>query len=119
MPLIFGLSTVAVVLIVRTYAVWKRDKRVGIGLALLFILCQTAMGIITERWIAEISCGYCVDSLFFLPSTSVPASAKPFPLAIQNPYPEIFQGCTYGSGTRLVFATWVITAIEEGGTLMT
>jgi len=44
-------SPVVAVLVVRTYAVWKRDKRVGAGLALLFILCQISMGIITERWI--------------------------------------------------------------------
>jgi len=117
MPLSFCLSTVTVVLIVRTYAVWNRDKRVGIGLALLFILCQTPMGIISEKWIGAAHRGYCVDSSFFLCSTSVPPSAKPFPLAIQNPYPEIFRGCFYGDGTRLIFVNWVIIVIEEGGTL--
>jgi len=69
MPLNSNLSAVAVVLIVRTYAVWKRDKRVGIGLGLLFILCQTASGVIVQKWVAGIHCEYHVDYLFFLHST--------------------------------------------------
>jgi len=113
----FKLSVMAVVLIVRTYAVWKRDKRVGIGLALLFILCQTAVGIITQKWLAAVHCGYCVDSLFFPHSTPAPASAKPYPLARQNPYPEILLGCYYDSGTRLMYLHWVVLTVEEAGTL--
>ena len=65
MPLIFDSSAVAVVFIVRTYAVWKRDRRVGIGLALLFILCQTAMGVIMEMWITTAHGGYCIDYLSY------------------------------------------------------
>ena len=55
---------VPAVLMVRTYAVWKRDNRVGIGLALLFVLCQTAMGVIMEKWVSVANREYCVDSLF-------------------------------------------------------
>jgi len=66
MPLNSNLSTVAVILIVRTYAVWKRDKRVGIGLALLFVLCQTAVGVITQKWVAAVHCGYRVLSPLYV-----------------------------------------------------
>jgi len=46
-------------------------------------------------------------------------SAKPFLPVIENPYPEIIRGCISDSGTKLVFATWVIITIEEGGTSRT
>ena len=52
-------------------------------------------------------------------STFVPASAKIFLPAIWNPYPEIYRGCAYGGGTKVIFANWVVLTIEEGGTLRT
>jgi len=75
------------------------------------------MGIITQKWLAAVHCGYCVDSLFFPHSTSVPVSANPFPLARRNPHPEILRGCYCDNGTRLIYLHWVGLAIEEGGTL--
>jgi len=117
-PSVIHLSVVAVVLIVRTYAVWNRDKRIGIGLALLFILCQTATGIITGKWIGAANCGCCVASLLFsIMCLRLRVLAELFLLAVWNPYPEVYLGCIYNRGTRLVFANWVILSIEEGGTL--
>ena len=51
---------------VRTYAIWKRDKRVGIGLASLFILCQIPMAIIMENFIQATHREYYVDSMFYV-----------------------------------------------------
>ena len=45
-----------VILAVRTYAVWKKDKRVGIGLALLLGLYQIPDGIILHRFIEGFDC---------------------------------------------------------------
>lgn len=59
------LSVTPVVLAVRTYAVWNKDKRVGIGLALLLGLCQIPNGIIIEKFMQEIDrecrLGFCRD----------------------------------------------------------
>lgn len=62
-----------VVLVIRTYAVWNKDKRVGIGLALLLIACQIPNTIFVERFIEEIHCKY---SSSFSCSESVPPDAK-------------------------------------------
>ena len=57
----------AVILAVRTYAVWNKDKRVGIGLALLLVLLQVPNGIIAERFLNGIDCRCCFDPpLFFV-----------------------------------------------------
>lgn len=53
-----------VVLAVRTYAVWNKDKRVGIGLVLLLGLCQIPNAMIAERFIRGIERGYRLDSSF-------------------------------------------------------
>ena len=68
----------AVVLAVRTYAVWKKDKRVGIGLALLIGLYQIPNVIVVKKFIQGIGCEYHVDSSFLFHSTSLPASTKSF-----------------------------------------
>ena len=62
---------------------------------------------------------YSVDRLLLSHSTSVPTSAEPSLPAIQNPYPEIHQGCIWDGASRLVFVDWVIFTIGEGGTLST
>ena len=111
---------VPAVLMVRTYAVWNRDKRVGIGLALLFILCQTAAAVTMEVWAEGAHRGLLCPFIHLLfRSTPVPASAKPFLLVIQNPYPEITGGCFADKFTNLIFSTWIVITIEEGGTLRT
>jgi len=50
---------------VRTYAVWNRDKRVGIGLALLFMVCQTAAAVNMEKWVETTHGGYFIHSFIF------------------------------------------------------
>ena len=75
---LIGSFTVAVVLAVRTYAVWKSDKRVGIGLALLLGLSQIPDMILLKRFIQGIGCEYPVDPLPPPRSTSPHASTKPF-----------------------------------------
>lgn len=109
----------AAVLIIRTYAVWKQDKRVGIGLAFLFIPCQVATGVLTAKWIGTVTCVYHVDFSCFFRSMPVLGSVKSFLLVLHNPYPEIIRGCAYGGGSRIVFAGWVILTVEEGGMLNT
>ena len=47
-----------VVLAVRTYAVWERDKRVGIGLALLLGLYQIPYVITLNKYIQGLGCEY-------------------------------------------------------------
>jgi len=86
---IVGMDLAEIVLAVRTYAVWNKDKRVGIGLALLLGLCQIPNGIIAERFIQVID---------FIP----------------NPYPEIYRGCVALSATKLIFVSWVVFAMMEG-----
>ena len=61
-------SITIAVLIVRTYAVWNKDKRVGIGLALLLGLCQIPSAIVEKRFIEMIQCGHCLDSSFIFRS---------------------------------------------------
>jgi hypothetical protein len=60
--------TMIVVLAVRTYAVWNKDKRVGIGLALLLGFCQIPNAVIADRFIHGIEREYRLDfsSLFFI-----------------------------------------------------
>jgi len=53
-----------VILAIRTYAVWNKDKRVGIGLALLWVAVQIPNGILAEKFLDEIDCEYCFDSSF-------------------------------------------------------
>jgi len=111
---------VIVVLAIRTYAVWNKDKRVGIGLALLLGACQIPNAIIAERFIKGIERGYRFDSSFFFPrSAYMPASAKTALLVVQNPYPEIYRGCMATRATRLIFVNWVVFIVMEGGTLHT
>ena len=109
---------VVVVLAVRTYAVWKRDKRVGIGLALLLGLSQIPDMILLNRFIQGIGCEYFVHPLFFSVLRCLRA-LNPSVLVAQNPYPEIFRGCFFTKATRLAFAIWVTITIVEGGTLST
>jgi len=78
---------------VRTYAVWNKDKRVGIGLALLLGLCQIPNGIIIERFMQEID-------------------------LIQNPYPEIYRGCVAIRATKITYVNWVIFTIMDGVVLV-
>ena len=47
-----------VVLAVRTYAVWKKDKRVGIGLALLLVVYQIPNTITLYKYIQGLGCEY-------------------------------------------------------------
>ena len=63
-----------VVLAVRTYAVWGKDKRVGIGLALLLGLYQIPNAIILNRFVQGSGCEYCVGSLLPFHFASVPAN---------------------------------------------
>ena len=102
----------AVILAVRTYAVWIRDKRVGIGLALLSGFFQIPYVIILYRFIQGVVCE-CLRSTF------VAARVRPLPLDTQNPYPEIYRGCAYDTATRVIYVNWVILTIVEGGTLST
>ena len=108
-----------VVLAVRTYAVWNKDKRVGIGLALLLGLCQIPNGIIAERFIQGLDCGYYFDFFPFLCAAFMLADAKSPLLVIPNPYPEIYRGCVALGGTNLIFVNWAVFAVVEGGTLTT
>lgn len=62
----YDLTAAIVVLAVRTYAIWNRDRRVGIGLALLLGLCQVPHAIVLKRFIQTFECEYCIDSSFFL-----------------------------------------------------
>lgn len=67
------LSTVAVILAIRTYAVWNRDKRVGFGIALLLAACQIPNGIFAERFLRSIDCMYCLN---FHPFLAQPGRTK-------------------------------------------
>jgi hypothetical protein len=64
-----------VVLAVRTYAVWNKDKRVGIGLALLLVVCLIPGGVIVKKFLTTIHCRYRFDYSFSWPAF-VPADAK-------------------------------------------
>jgi len=86
---LIGFDLAEIVLAVRTYAVWKRDKRVGIGLALLVGLYQIPNVIVLDDFIR--GAGY-----------------------VQNPYPEIYRGCAYTQARRILFANWIIFTIGEG-----
>jgi len=90
---LIGLDLAEVVLAVRTYAVWERDKRVGIGLALLLALYQIPDVIILNK---------------FIQGTSY----------TRNPYPELHRGCVYNKANRLVYANWLIITIVEGVVLV-
>lgn len=79
---------VTVVLVIRTYAVWNKDKRVGIGLALLLIACQIPNTIFVERFIEEIHCKY---SSSFSCSEPVPPDAKAPLLSHRESIPEYLQ----------------------------
>ena len=46
-------------------------------------------------------------------------NVQPFLLVVRNPYPEIYKGCDFDKGTRLIFVDWVIIAVVEAGTLNT
>jgi len=107
--------TLSVVLAVRTYAVWKRNKRVGIGLALLLGLYQIPNAIIWNKFVQGVECEYRVDSLFLFRSTSLSMGVKSFPPDTSNPYPELYKGCVYNEATRLIFVNWVIITVVEGG----
>jgi len=86
---VIGMDLTEVVLAVRTYAVWNKDKRVGIGLALLLGLCQIPNAIIADRFIQGID-------------------------LIQNPYPDIYRGCAAVRATKLIFVNWVVFITMEG-----
>jgi len=60
-----------------------------------------------------------VGTAFILcfPVLRLPASGNLFLPAIKNPYPEVLRGCVFDSGTRLVYVSWVIITVEEGGKL--
>jgi len=90
---LIGLDLAEVVLAVRTYAVWERDKRVGIGLALLLALYQIPDAIVLNKFIR--GTGY-----------------------TENPHPELHGGCVYNKSTRLVYANWLIITIVEGVVLV-
>jgi len=88
-----GVDLAEVVLAVRTYAVWNRDKRVGIGLALLLGLSQIPDGIILYQFIQGVD-------------------------YTQNPYPELYSGCAFSKATRLVYVNWLIVTVREGVVLV-
>jgi len=75
-----------------------------------------------EKWVGAASGGYLilrfVFCLFFR-FTAAPASAELFLSVKENPHPEIFRGCIFEGGTRLIYVGWVILTVEEGGTLGT
>jgi len=84
-----GVDVTEIIIFIRTYAVWNKDKRVGIGLALLWMAVQIPTGILAERFL---------DSLDF----------------IQNPYPDIFRGCLALSATKVIYSSWVMFILMEG-----
>jgi len=92
------------------YVVWRRDKRVGIGLALLFGLYQIHNAIVLDSFIRAADCKYCV---YFV---SLPASVDPLKY-VQNPLPEVYRGCAVIKANRNLYANWIIFTIGEGGTL--
>jgi hypothetical protein len=108
-----------VILAIRTYAVWNKDKRVGIGLGLLLAIIQIPNGILAEQFLDVIDCAYCFNSSLFLCSAFVPAGSKTSLLVIDNPYPDIFRGCLALTATKLIFVNWVLFTVMEGGTSST
>lgn len=97
-----------VILAIRTYAVWNKDKRVGIGLALLWAIIQIPNGIVAEQFLDVIDCAHRFDSSLRV--------LKTFHLVIHNPYPDIFRGCLALSATKLIFVNWVLFTVMEGCT---
>jgi len=89
---IIGMDFTEIILAIRTYAVWNKDRRVGIGLALLLGLCQIPNGIIVEKFVRNID-------------------------FIKNPFPEIYRGCAALSATKLIFVSWVLFIVIEGAVL--
>ncbi|KAF9785187.1 hypothetical protein BJ322DRAFT_815113 [Thelephora terrestris] len=90
---ILGMDLTEIVLAIRTYAVWNKDKRVGFGLALLLIACQIPNTIFVERFIEVIN-------------------------FIDNPFPETYRGCLAVSGTNIIYVNWVLFIILEGVVLV-
>jgi len=88
-----GMNMAEVILFIRTYAVWNKDKRVGIGLAGLWVVCQVPSVVIAERFLA---------SLNFIP----------------NPLPGIVQGCVTPVASKLVSLDWVVFSVMEGVVLV-
>jgi len=87
-----GVDVTEIILVIRTYAVWNKDKRVGIGLALLLASVQIPNGILAEKFLDEI--GY-----------------------IRNPYPELFRGCVALSATKIIYLNWAMFTVMEGAVL--
>ena len=104
----------AVILAVRTYAVWNKDKRVGIGLALLLVLLQVPNGIIAERFLNGIDCRCCFDPPLFFVLRSCLRVLNLLPV-IHDPYPEVFRGCVALSAPKIFFVNWVLFSFMEGG----
>jgi len=90
---VVGMDLAEIVLAVRTYAVWNKDKRVGISLALLLGLCQIPNGIFIQKFMQEID-------------------------LIQNPYPEIYRGCVAIRATKIIYVNWVLFSIVDGVVLV-
>jgi len=90
---VIGINMTEIILAIRTYAVWNKDRRVGIGLALLLGLCQIPNAIIAEKFVRDIN-------------------------FIQNPFPEIYRGCVASRATKLIFVSWVIFIVMEGVVLV-
>jgi len=84
-----GVDVTEIIIFIRTYAVWNKDKRVGIGLALLWVGVQIPTGILAEKFL---------DTLDF----------------IQNPYPDLFRGCLALSATKTIYSSWVMFVLMEG-----
>ncbi|KAL0954061.1 hypothetical protein HGRIS_005211 [Hohenbuehelia grisea] len=84
---LIGIAITEVILAIRTWAVWGRDRRMTIALPLFFVAI----------WIPNfVIMGFFLDSLVFEPA----------------PYPE-YRGCNIVHGSKILFATWVMLMVYE------
>jgi len=85
--LVIGINVTEIVLAIRTWAIWQRDKIIGVILALVLI----------ASWIAEI-----IVSVQFVRSLKFAAA----------PYPQ-FKGCFTVGGSKIAVADWITLCVVE------
>ena len=95
-----------VILSLRAWAVWKRDRRLGVSLISLITLTTVAEIYVTKIFIRDLQC---VSTICHIPT----ATDTPCQVSIK-PYPE-FVGCFLTSANRIVYLDWVVLMIYEAG----
>jgi hypothetical protein len=103
------ISKIAVILTLRTWAVWDRNRRVAIALAVFFAICWLPVIPVIITFVKSLECKRSPSCLYeneILKGYSVEVYTTPS---------RGLSGCLVTQGASIVFLVWLLLLVYEAG----